>query len=95
MVDVPFDLGLSRERRHAIFDLVRVNAVRADTFFDDDVRFDCSFLANGREAVIYCGPRNLTGRRNPTRIGWDHIGNMARIQEGISRFPLVGLEWSF
>lgn len=89
------DLGLSREQRRAIFNLARVNTALFDALFNADLRLDFSFLVDGHAVVIYCGLRSLTGQRNPTSIGWDPIGNLARIQEGISRFRLVRLEWSF
>lgn len=91
----PFDLGVSRSQRRAVFDLGSVNALRFEAFFTLDLRLDYSFLVRDREVVAYVGLGNVTGRRNPAGIGWDRTGNVPRIQGGISRLPLVGLEWSF
>lgn len=91
----PLDLAISTRQRRAVFDLRRVNSERYDAFFTLDLRLDRSFRLRGREAVVYGGLRNLTGRRNPTALTWDRVGNRPRFQEGLSRFPLVGLEVPF
>ena len=43
---------------------------------------------------MYAGLKNVTGRRNQTRLLWNRVTNRPRFPRGLSQFLLVGLEWN-
>lgn len=91
----PFDLESSESQRRGIFDLQRVNTLRFDDFFTLDLRVDRTFSVGDQQVVVYVGLQNVTGRRNPTTLLWNRVTNSPDFPKGLSRFPLVGLEWNF
>ncbi len=90
----PFDLDVSRQQRRGVFDLDRVNQLRFDDYFSLDLRVDRNFRVGGRDVVVYAGLQNVTGRENPTTLLWNRVTNFAEFPGGLTRFPLLGLEWS-
>ncbi len=90
----PFDLDVSRPQRRGVFDLDRVNQLRFDDFFSLDLRVDRSFRFRGKDVLVFVGLQNVTGRENPTTLLWNRVTNAPEFPGGLSRFPLVGLEWS-
>ena len=89
----PFDLEVSREQRRGVFDLRRVNQLRFDDYFSMDLRVDRTFRIGEKVLLLYVGLQNLTGRENPTTLLWNRVTNSPEFPGGLTRFPLVGLEW--
>ncbi len=90
----PFLAESSEAQRRGIFDLEQVNALRYRPFFTLDVRLDRTFMLGDRPLVVYVGIQNVTGRENATNLLWNRRLNRQEIGTGLSRFPLVGLEFS-
>ncbi len=90
----PFDLEISREQRRGVFDLGRVNQSRFEDYFSLDLRVDRSFRVKGKDVLVFVGLQNVTGRENATTLLWNRVTNAAEFPAGLTRFPLVGLEWS-
>src|SRR5262245_39742702 len=91
----PFDLAESMAQRRGIYDLSRVNAVRAPAYFRLDARLDRSATIAGKPVIVFLGIQNLTGRRNVNGFEWNRRANIAEPLEQLGVFPLVGFEWRF
>lgn len=91
----PFDEAVSRVQNRGVFDLTRVNGLRADDYVRLDVRVDRTFTIGGRKVVFFAGAQNLTDRRNFATVGWNRTRNMAEVNEQNGIFPLVGFDWPF
>ena len=91
----PFDETLSRQQNREIFDLTRVNDVRAPAYARLDVRLDRTVTIGGSSAVIFVGVQNVTNRRNFAGYTWNRRTNTADFTTQMGLFPLVGLEWRF
>lgn len=91
----PFDIERSESQRRGVFDLERVNSMRYDAYFTLDLRLDRTFSIRDREAIVYAGLQNVTGRRNQTTLLWNRVTNRPRFPRGLSQFLLIGLEWNF
>ncbi len=82
-------------QRRGIFDLTRVNAVRADDYLRVDVRADRTFRVGGQPVTVFAGVQNVTNRRNFATAGWNRRTNTAQINEQQGIFPILGLDWRF
>ena len=91
----PFDLAESTLQRRGIYDLSRVNAVRAPAYFRVDARIDRNATIAGKPVIVFLGIQNVTGRRNVNGFEWNRRANAAEPLEQLGVFPLVGLEWRF
>ena len=91
----PFDETLSSEQRRGIYDLARVNGVRADDYFRLDFRIDRSFDIVGESFVLFGGVQNLTNRRNFAGFNWNRRVNAIEFSEQQGLFPILGFEWKF
>ena len=91
----PFLIERSEAQRRGIFDLGQVNALRYTPFFTLDLRVDRTFRYGDRLLVLYVGVQNVTGRENATNQLWNRRTNRPEVGTGLSRFPLVGMEFSF
>ena len=91
----PFDEARSMAQNRGVFDLARVNGVRADDYFRLDVRVDRSFTIGGRKVVFFAGAQNLTNRQNFATLGWNRTRNMAEVNAQNGLFPLIGFDWPF
>lgn len=89
----PFDLEASRAQRRGIYDLDRVNGVRAEAYLRLDLRVDRVLLAGKRPLLVFAGVQNVFNRRNFANYSWDRRNNKPRFGEQQGLFPLVGLEW--
>lgn len=91
----PFDELRSMTQNRGVFDLARVNGLRADDYFRLDARIDRTFTIGGRKVVFFAGAQNLTNRKNFATLGWNRTRNMAEINEQNGIFPLIGFDWPF
>ena len=91
----PFDVAESTAQRRGIYDLSRVNAVRAPAYFRLDARIDRNATIAGKPVIVFLGIQNVTGRRNVNGFEWNRRANVAEPVEPLGVFPLVGLEWRF
>jgi hypothetical protein len=91
----PFDEPASIAQRRGVFDLARVNAVRAPAYARLDVRVDRTVTIGGREVTMFAGVQNVTNRRNFASYGWNRTRNAAEFNDQTGIFPLVGLDWPF
>ncbi|MBM3738753.1 MAG: TonB-dependent receptor [Acidobacteria bacterium] len=89
----PFNEALSRAQRRGIFDLDRVNGVRAPDYFRLDLRVDRTFTVRGKPFLVFFGAQNVTNRTNVARASWDRQRNAPRFNRQLGLFPLIGLEW--
>jgi hypothetical protein len=89
----PFDQALSSAQNRGVFDLTRVNGLRAPDYFRLDVRVDRTVVIGGRRVTFFAGAQNVTNRENFATLGWNRTRNEAELnlQNGI--FPLVGFDW--
>jgi hypothetical protein len=91
----PFDVDESTRQRRGIYDLSRVNAVRAPAYFRLDGRIDRNMTIAGKPVILFVGVQNVTGRRNVSGYTWNRRSNAADANKQLGVFPLVGLEWRF
>jgi hypothetical protein len=90
-----FDVAESTRQRRGIYDLSRINAVRAPAYFRLDARVDRNATIAGKPVIVFLGVQNLTGRRNVNGYEWNRRANAAEAVEQLGIFPLLGLEWRF
>jgi hypothetical protein len=91
----PIDTALSTAGRRAIYQLDRVNALRAPAYFRVDLRIDRRWTVNGLPVSLFAGMQNLTNRKNVSGYGWDRRGASVRTLEQLGLFPIAGLDWQF
>ncbi len=91
----PFNEILSRQQNRRIFDLTRVNGVRAPDYLRLDVRADRTFKVRGKPVLIFVGIQNVSNRRNIAQATWDRKLNQVRFKRQLGLFPLIGLDWKF
>jgi len=91
----PFDERLSTEQRRGIFDLSRVNGVRAPDYFRLDFRLDRTFTVRDKPLLVWLGVQNVTNRKNFAEASWNREANRLRIGDQLGLFPLVGMDWRF
>lgn len=91
----PFDEELSQEQGRGIFDLARVNALRAPAYARIDLRIDRTWTVWNEPLTAFLDVQNVTDRHNPLIYTWNQITNepMALNQEGL--FPFLGFSWRF
>jgi hypothetical protein len=91
----PFDVAESTRQRRGIYDLSKVNAVRAPAYIRLDARLDRNTTIAGRPVILFFGVQNVTGRRNVSGYTWNRRANSADANVQLGVFPLGGLEWRF
>jgi hypothetical protein len=91
----PIDPVLSAAGRRAIYDLARVNDLRAPSYFRSDLRIDRRFTVNGRPLSVFAGAQNITNRKNVSGFTWDRRNGGIRKLEQMGLFPIIGLDWQF
>jgi hypothetical protein len=91
----PFDEVLSKQQRRGIFDLTKVNGVRAADYFRFDFRVDRTLTFRDKPLLIWLGLQNATNRKNFANATWDREKNELKISNQLGLFPLVGLDWRF
>jgi hypothetical protein len=91
----PFDEERSIAQRRGIFDLDRVNGIRAPAYARLDLRVDRTFRVNGRTVTVFGGVQNATNRENFGNLTWNRRRNEAEVNRQIGLFPILGLDWVF
>ncbi|MBC7925566.1 MAG: TonB-dependent receptor [Bryobacteraceae bacterium] len=89
----PFDENLSSQQNRGVFDLNRVNGMRAPDYLRLDVRVDRTFTVRGKPLLLFVGVQNATDRRNIAQAAWDRQRNEVRFNRQLGIFPLIGLDW--
>jgi hypothetical protein len=91
----PFNEALSTEQNREIYDLTRINGLRAPAYFRPDIRFDRTFTVREKPLLFWVGIQNVTSRRNVFGVRWNQNTNRSENlrQEGF--FPLIGIDWTF
>ncbi|MGJ5816917.1 TonB-dependent receptor [Paludibaculum fermentans] len=91
----PFNEALSTAQNREIYDLTRVNGLRAPAYFRPDFRFDRTFTVRNKPLLFWVGIQNVFDRRNVVGVRWNQNTNRSENfrQEGL--FPLVGIDWKF
>ena len=91
----PFNEILSKQQRRGIYDLTKVNGVRASDYFRFDFRVDRTLTFRDKPLLIWLGLQNATNRKNFANATWDREKNELKISNQLGLFPLVGLDWRF
>ena len=91
----PFDETLSREQGRGIFDLTRVDALRAPAYMRLDLRVDRTWTVRDKPLTVFFGAQNVTNRQNLLIHTWNRITNEPTSVNQQGLFPVVGLEWRF
>jgi len=91
----PFDERLSTAQRRGVFDLTRVNGLRAPDYLRLDLRVDRTFTVRGKPLLLFFGAQNVTNRRNIAQASWDRQQGTVRFNRQLGFFPLIGLDWKF
>ena len=91
----PYDVALSTAQRREVYDLARVNALRAPDYFRLDLRVDRTFSLAGEPFVLFGGVQNLTNRRNFAGYEWNRRTNAEEFTEQQGIFPILGFEYRF
>ena len=91
----PFNEVLSTEQNREIYDLSRINGVRAPAYFRPDFRLDRTFTVREKPLLFWVGIQNVINRKNVAGIRWNQNINRSETfhQEGL--FPLIGIDWKF
>lgn len=91
----PFNEALSTEQNREIYDLNRINGLRAPAYFRPDIRLDRTFTVHEKPLLFWVGVQNIFNRRYVTGVEWNQNTNrpQAARQEGV--FPLIGIDWKF
>src|SRR5215831_15816172 len=91
----PFDETLSREQGRGIFDLTRVDALRAPAYFRLDLRVDRTWTVRDKPLTVFFGGQNVTNRQNLLLNIWNRTTNTTQPLKQQGFFPVLGLEWRF
>lgn len=91
----PFDEALSTAQRRGVFDLTRVNDVRAEAYSRIDVRAERRLTVNGKPVTFFFGVQNIANRQNFAGIGWNRRTNTPEVNDQQGLFPILGLDWAF
>ncbi|MEO5926282.1 MAG: TonB-dependent receptor [Bryobacteraceae bacterium] len=91
----PFDQTLSQSQNRGIYDLARVNGLRAPDYLRLDIRVDRTFTVRNQPFLVFVGLQNVTNRRNIAQASWDRTSNELRFNRQLGLFPLIGLDWKF
>lgn len=89
----PFDETLSKAQQRGVYDLARINAVRAPDYLRLDVRVDRTFMVRKKPLLLFGGVQNLTDRRNIAQAAWDRALGQTRFNRQLGVFPIIGLDW--
>ena len=91
----PFNNTLSQEQGYGIFDLTRVDAVRAPAYIRLDLRVDRTWTVRDKPLTLFFDVQNVTNRQNLLINSWNRITNKTQPINQQGLFPIVGLEWRF
>lgn len=91
----PFDPLQSTLQQRGVYDLSRVNGVRAPFYFRVDLRVDRTFTVAGTPLIVFAGAQNITNRKNFSQQTWNRATNALDTSDQLGVFPLIGMEWRF
>jgi hypothetical protein len=91
----PFNEVLSTAQNREIFDLTRINGLRAPAYFRPDFRFDRTFTVRDKPLLFWIGIQNILNRRNTTGVQWNQNKNAQEFSRQEGMFPLLGIDWKF
>ena len=91
----PFAEAASVQQNRGIFDVSRVNGVRADDYARLDFRIDRRFVFKRGTLSAFAGLQNAFGRRNFLDNEWDSYLNQPHEVTQFPRFPLGGFNFNF
>lgn len=91
----PFNLALSTAQQRPIYDLTRVNALRAPDYQRLDFRVDKTLHPWDGNLNLYVGLTNALNRQNYFGYSWNYVLNQPMTKTQLGMFPLCGLEWRF
>jgi hypothetical protein len=91
----PFDLTRSTAQNRGVFDLRRVNALRAPDYKRLDLRIDRNIQFHGGLLNVYVGIQNAFNRKNFYAEVWNFRTNSPKTENQLGAFPMIGLEWRF
>ena len=91
----PIDVDASIRGRRAVYDVTRVNALRAPDYVRADVRIDRRFVVNGRPLSVFAGAQNVTNRESVSGFSWDRRNNVIKVSTQLGVFPILGFDWQF
>jgi hypothetical protein len=91
----PFNEALSTAQNREIYDLSRINGLRAPAFFRPDVRLDRTFTVREKPLLFWIGVQNVISRRNITGVQWNQNINKQEYSRQEGLFPLIGIDWRF
>ena len=91
----PFNTALSTQQRRGIFDLARVNDLRAPAYIRIDVRVDRTFMMRDKPLLVFLGAQNVINRTNVSGFEWARRANQPVANEQLGLFPMIGLNWIF
>lgn len=92
----PFDQTLSQQQDRGIYDLTRVDGVRAPDYLRLDFRVDRTFTVRKQPFLVFFGLQDATNRRNViAQAVWDRSLNEARFIPQLGLFPVIGFDWKF
>lgn len=91
----PFNEELSTEQNRGIYDLTRINSLRAPAYFRPDFRLDRTFTVRDKPMLLWLGVQNVMNRRNVWGVRWNQNTNRSEPERQEGMFPLIGLDWKF
>ncbi|MGA9671673.1 MAG: TonB-dependent receptor [Terracidiphilus sp.] len=91
----PFNLVLSTAQDRPVYDLTRVNGLRAPDYQRVDFRIDKTLHPWDGNLNIYAGLTNAFNRKNYFGYSWNYVLSQPMTKTQMGAFPLCGLEWRF
>lgn len=91
----PFNESLSTAQNREIYDLNRINGLRAPAYFRPDLRLDRTFTVREKPLLFWVGVQNILNRRNVTGVQWNQNINKQENSRQEGLFPLIGIDWRF
>jgi hypothetical protein len=91
----PYDETVSETQRRGVYDLSRVNALRAPDYVRLDLRADRRFTVGNQVVNVFFGVQNVTNRRNVAGYQWNRRTNGVQVSQQQGVFPILGFDWRF
>lgn len=94
----PFLIEAATQQNRPIYDLSKVNAVRAPFYSRLDVQVNKEFSINSSRMYVYAGAQNVTNRDNFLSLVWmprASINTQVKTLNQMPLFPIAGLRFVF
>ena len=91
----PFDETLSREQGRGIFDLTRVDALRAPAYLRLDLHAARTWTVRDKPLTLFVDLQNATNRQNLLIYTWNRLTNESTPLNQQGLFPVLGVQWRF